>query len=72
MEQYKIDRINELARLAKERELTGEELSERDILRKEYIAEWRKSVTDVLENTYILDEKGNKRKLEKKDAEKQI
>ena len=34
MENTKIQRINELARLAKERELTQEELNERDILRK--------------------------------------
>ena len=32
MENEKLNRINELARLAKERELTTEELSERDIL----------------------------------------
>lgn len=63
MEKAKIDRINELAKLAKERELTPEELSERDALRKEYLDEWRKSTISVLENTYIVDEKGNKRKL---------
>ena len=38
MEQSRIDRINELARIAKERPLTEEELAERDALRKEYIA----------------------------------
>ena len=53
MEQKKIDRINELARLAKQRELTAEELAERDILRKEYIEDWRRSTIAVLENTYI-------------------
>ena len=41
MEQKKLDRINELAHLAKQRELTQEELNERDVLRKEYIADWR-------------------------------
>ena len=51
MEQRKIDRINELARLAKQRELTAEELAERDILRKEYIEDWRRSTIAVLENT---------------------
>ena len=68
MEQIKLDRINELAHLAKERELTEEELAERDALRKEYIADWRSSLIDVLDNTYIVDEKGNKHKLEKKDG----
>lgn len=35
MEQTKLDRINELARLAKERELTEAEQTERAALRKE-------------------------------------
>ena len=34
MENSKLERINELARLAKERALTAEELAERDVLRK--------------------------------------
>ena len=38
MEKEKIDRINELGRIAKERELTEEELAERAALREEYIA----------------------------------
>ena len=63
MEQKKIDRINELAHLAKERELTAEELSERDALRKEYIADWRKSTIEVLENTYVQTPDGKKHKL---------
>ena len=42
MENSKLNRINELAKLARERELTPEELRERDALRKEYIAEWRR------------------------------
>ena len=66
MTNSKLERINALARIAKERELTPEELSERDTLRKEYIAEWRKGAEQVLENTYIVDEHGNKRKLKKK------
>ena len=66
MEQSKIDRINQLAHTAKERELTEEEKSERDILRKEYIAEWRANAESVLNNTYIVDEKGIKHKLERK------
>lgn len=66
MIQEKLDRINELARIARQRELTAAELAERDTLRKEYIAEWRKSTEAVLDNTFIVDEKGNKRKLNKK------
>ena len=66
MENEKLNRINALARLAKERELTAEELSERDALRKEYIAEWRRGAEQVLENTYIVGPDGKKRKLERK------
>ena len=66
MEQHKIDRINELARLAKQRALTAEELAERDILRKEYLADWRRSTIAVLENTYIQTPDGKKHKLPKK------
>ena len=37
MEKSKIDRINELGRLAKARELTDAEKEERRILREEYL-----------------------------------
>lgn len=66
MENAKLTRINELARLAKERPLTAEELSERDCLRKEYLAEWRQGVINVLENTYVQTPDGVKHKLQKK------
>lgn len=66
MIQKKLDRINELARLKRERELTPEEAAEQATLRREYIDEWRAGVVQVLENTYLVDEKGNKRKLPKK------
>ncbi len=68
MTNSKLERINELARLARERELTPEELAERDALRKEYIAEWHRGAEQVLENTYLVDEHGNKRKLPKKKS----
>lgn len=41
MEKYKIDRINELARISKTRELTPEEKEEQQALRAEYLAEVR-------------------------------
>ena len=66
MERAKIDRINELARLAKERELTEEELAERAVLRKEYIEEFRRNTISVLENTYIVTPDGKKHPLPKK------
>ena len=66
MTNEKLERINALARLAKERELTPEEIAERDALRKEYIAEWRRGAEQVLENTYVVGPDGVKRKLGKK------
>ena len=66
MEKAKMDRISELTALSRQRELTEEGKAERKALREEYLADWRRSTIDVLENTYIVDEKGNKRKLKKK------
>ena len=68
MENSKLQRINELARLKKERELTADELAERDELRKEYLDEWRKGAFEVLENTYIQTPDGKKHKLQRKDG----
>ena len=66
MENSKLNRLNELAKLAKERALTAEELSERDALRREYIAEWREGAKQVLDNTYLVTPDGKKHKLEKR------
>ena len=67
MEHSQRQRINELARIKKERELTAEETAERDALRKEYLDEWRKGAIEVLENTYIQTPDGKKHKLQRKD-----
>ena len=67
MDNSKLKRINELARIKKERELTAEETAERDALRKEYLDEWRKGAIEVLENTYIQTPDGKKHKLQRKD-----
>ena len=66
MDKIKIDRINELAHLAKVRALTEEELAERDALRREYIEEFRRNTIDVLENTYIVTPDGKKHPLPRK------
>lgn len=58
-----IARINELARKAKTQQLTDEELQERDKLRRIYIDSVKASLVGQLENTYIVDEDGNKKKL---------
>ena len=44
MDKAKIDRINELGRLAKVRELTFEEQQERAALRNEYITYFRSEI----------------------------
>lgn len=44
MEQAKIDRINELARESKNRELTDEEKKEQKVLRQEYVQAFRNSL----------------------------
>ena len=67
MEKEKIDRINFLARKAKSDEgLTHDEAEEQHALRQEYLDEMRLTVMNVLDSTYIQDEKGNKTKLKKK------
>ncbi len=65
--QEQIDRINELARKAKTPEgLTPEETEERAKLRRLYIDSFKESLVGQLECTYIVDEKGNKKKVERK------
>ena len=67
MDQKQIDRINELARKAKTPEgLTEWEEMERAALRREYIDSVLGSLKGQLDHTYIMDEKGNKKKLKKK------
>jgi uncharacterized protein YnzC (UPF0291/DUF896 family) len=69
MEQKKIDRINELARKAKTPEgLTPEEIAERDVLRREYIDSYKRSLVAQLDNTFIQYPDGSKRKLEKTNS----
>ena len=60
-----IARINELAKKAKTEGLTPEELTERDKLRRIYIDSVKANLVGQLDNTYIVDEKGNKIPLKK-------
>jgi len=62
-----IARINELAALAKTRELTSDELQERDQLRRKYIDSVKSNLIGQLENTYIIYPDGSKKKVERKD-----
>lgn len=66
MTEEKIRRINELAKKSRTEGLTDAEKEEQATLRREYIDAYKQSLVSQLENTYIVDEKGNKHKLEKK------
>ena len=44
MDKKRVDRINELARLSKQRPLTEEEKREQEALRREYMTEFRKKL----------------------------
>ena len=62
-----IDRINELARKSKAEGLTESEKEEQAKLRRLYIDGFKESLIGQLENTYIVDEHGNKRKVKRRD-----
>lgn len=61
-----IERINELARKSREVGLTEDEKQEQAKLRAEYVASFRASLKAQLDNTYVVDENGNKTKLQPK------
>jgi uncharacterized protein YnzC (UPF0291/DUF896 family) len=67
MSQTQIDRINALARKSRTAEgLTAEEKDEQQALRRAYIDAMKNSLVSQLENTFIVDEQGNKTPLPKK------
>ena len=65
MEQTKVARINELARLSKERELSEAERAEQSALRAEYIRDFRASFGSILDHTVIQRPDGTREKLKK-------
>ena len=67
MTKEQIARINELARKQKSEGLTDEEKAEQLKLRGEYINAYKQSLIAQLENTYILEPDGTKRKVRRKD-----
>ncbi|MGN0492080.1 MAG: DUF896 domain-containing protein [Acutalibacteraceae bacterium] len=67
MTEEKIKRINELARKQKSEGLTEEEKAEQHALRREYIDAYKQSLISQLENTYILEPDGTKRKVGRKN-----
>ena len=53
-DQKKLDRINFLARKNKEEGITKEELAEREVLRKEYLENFRAHFRSRLENVRVV------------------
>lgn len=66
MDQKKIDRINELARKAKEGPLTPEETEERAALRAEYVKAFQESLRSQLDGITVLEQDGTKHPLKRK------
>ncbi len=66
MDEKKIQRINALAKKQKTEGLTEAERAEQVALRREYVAAVKASLVGQLENTYLVDEKGNRTKLKRK------
>lgn len=56
MDKSDLDRINELAHIARERELTEDEAAERSRLRAEFISEIRADLKSTLDNIEFVDE----------------
>lgn len=64
----RLQQLNELANKAKTGEaLTDEELAEQARLREEYRLAFRAAFRGVLENTYIQQPDGSRKKLTRKD-----
>ena len=64
-----IARINALAKKNKECGLTDEELQERDRLRRIYIDSVKANLIGQLENTYVVEPDGTKKKLTHKEPD---
>lgn len=53
-DQKKLDRINELAKKNKAEGLSAEELAEREVLRKDYLAHFRSHFKSRLDNIKVV------------------
>ena len=61
-----IKRINELYAKSKGEGLTDDEKAEQAELRQKYVKAFRQGMTNTMENVYIMDKNGNKKKVEKR------
>ena len=66
-DQKKLDRINLLAKKNKEEGLTKEELAEREVLRKEYLENFRAHFKSRLENVKVVHSQEEYEELMKKN-----
>ena len=66
MTEERIARLNALAQLKKQRELTVEELEEQAELRAEYIQSVRQNLMAQLDHTTVVYPDGTRKKLERK------
>lgn len=65
-EKSRVEKLNDYARRIKAGEqLTDDELADRDRLRQEYLAEFRKNFKQQLDNTVIQYPDGTKKPLKK-------
>ena len=59
LDDKKLTRLNELAKLKREEKITKDELDELNLLRGEYLKNFRKSFKSQLENSKVIDPEGN-------------
>ena len=59
LSQEKLDRINELAKKAKNEGLSLSEQTEQKDLRQEYLTSFRSNMRDQIERTKVVDKEGN-------------
>lgn len=72
MEKKKLDRLSELTRISRERELTKEEKSEREELRMEYRRAVTANFTNQLEHTTIIEPDGSRIKVSDRKRSKGV
>lgn len=70
--QEKIDRINFLARKSRTEGLTEAEALEQKNLRAEYVAAFRKSLENTLDNTVIQRPDGTRERVSKRNKSKGV